>query len=60
MNSTEEFRADAIGRGQVALDKWNHGADDMTERQLIVWAYHASEALTRLLAVARTGEGSNR
>lgn len=48
------FHADAIGRGQSAVDRWNHRSEVMTDRQILQWAEQATEALTRLLAVVRT------
>lgn len=47
------FRDDAIGRGQRLVDQINHHADEMTDRQFERWVVEATEALTRLLAVAR-------
>jgi len=48
------FMAEAIARAQTAVDRWNHHSDDMTLRQTLQWAEQATDALTRLLAIART------
>lgn len=52
--AAKQFRVDAIGWGQTAVDRWNHHSQEMTDRQILQWAEQATEALTRLLAVART------
>lgn len=54
MSGQPEFRDEAIGLGQSAVDAWNHRSGLESHGEMYDWAMRATDAMTRLLSVVRT------